>query len=89
MEIVLQQIPSLKCSSIRAFLYSGIWSPFDLTNTHKERMQQVQDNYFMNVFQVAKNSTPKCMVRLDSQTLQVKWQILLRKIKQVRKTMDK
>ena len=33
--------------------------------------------------------TPKCMVRLDSRTLQIKSQILLRKIKQVRKTMDK
>ena len=60
-----------------------------LTNEHIERMQQVQDNNFMKVFQVANSGTPKCMVRLDSQTLQVKWQILLRKIKQVRKTMDK
>ena len=52
-------------------------------------MQLVQDNYFMKVFQVINSGTPKCMVRLNSQTLQVKWQILLRKIKQVRKTMDK
>ena len=29
------------------------------------------------------------MIRLDSQTLHVKWQIILKKIKQVRKTMDK
>ena len=43
----------------------------------------------MKVFQVASGGTPVCMVRLDSQTLQVKWQILLKKIKQVRKTMDK
>ena len=49
----------------------------------------MQDNYFMKVFQVADRGTPVCMVRLDSQTLQVKWQILLKKIKQVRKTMDK
>ena len=43
----------------------------------------------MTVFQVADKVTPLCMVRLNSQTLQVKWQILLKKIKQVRKTMDK
>ena len=60
-----------------------------LTNEHIERIQLVQDNYFMKVFQVSDSGTPKCMVRLDSQTLQVKWQILLKKIKQVRKTMDK
>ena len=43
----------------------------------------------MKVFQVADKVTPLCMVRLDSQTLQVKWQTLIKKIKQVRKTMDK
>ena len=52
-------------------------------------MQKVQDGYFVKAFQVSNNGTPKCMVRLDSQTLQIKWQILLKKIKQVRKTMDK
>ena len=29
------------------------------------------------------------MIRLDSQTLHIRWQILMKKIKQVRKTMDK
>ena len=43
----------------------------------------------MKVLQVADKGTPVCMVRLDSQTIQVKRQILLKKIKQVRKTMDK
>ena len=43
----------------------------------------------MILFQVADRGNPVCMVRLDSQALQVKWQILLKKIKQVRKTMDK
>ena len=52
-------------------------------------MQTVQDNFFKKVFQVATKGTPICMIRLDSQTLHVKWQILLKKIKQVRKTMDK
>ena len=60
-----------------------------LTNEHIERIQSVQDNYFMKVFQVVDKGTPVCMVRLDSQTLQVKWQILRKKMKQVRKTMDK
>ena len=52
-----------------------------LNDTHIERMQKVQVNYFMKVFQIANTGTPKCKVRLDSQTLQVKWQILLKKIK--------
>ena len=43
----------------------------------------------MKAFQVSNLGTPKSMVRLDSQRLQIKWQRLLRKIKQVRKTMDK
>ena len=43
----------------------------------------------MKAFKVSDTATPKCMVRLDSQTLQVKRQILLTKIKQVRKTTDK
>ena len=54
-----------------------------------DRMQTVQDNFFKKVFQVAHKGTPICMIRLDSQTLHVKWQIILKKIKQVRKTMDK
>ena len=37
----------------------------------------------MKVFQVSDTGTLKCMVRLDSQTLQVKWQN-----KQVKKTME-
>ena len=49
-------------------------------------MQTVQDNIFKKMFQVAHKGTPICMIRLDSKTLQVKWQILLKKIEQVRKT---
>ena len=60
-----------------------------LNNSHIERMQKVQDGYFMKVFQVSNLGTPNCMVQLDSQTLKIKWQILLRKIKQIRKTLDK
>ena len=60
-----------------------------LTKKQIDRMQTVQDNFFKKVFQVAHNGTPVCMIRLNSQTLHVKWQIILKKIKQVRKTMDK
>ena len=70
-------------------LLSNSDSWIGITKEHIERLQSVQDNYFMKVFQVADKGTPVCMVRLDSQTLQVKWQILLKKMKQVRKTMDK
>ena len=52
-------------------------------------MQKVQEGDFMIVFQVSNLGTPKCMVQLDSQTLKIKWQILLRKIKQIIKKMDK
>ena len=76
-------------SKVSSKLLSNSDSWIGLTNKHIERIQSVQDNYFMKVFQVADKGTPVCMVRLDSQTLQVKWQILLKKIKQVRKTMDK
>ena len=76
-------------SKISSKILSNSDSWIGLTNKHIERMQLVQDNYFMKVFQVSDMGTPKCMFRLDSQTLQLKWQILQRKIKQVRKTMDK
>ena len=33
--------------------------------------------------------TPTCMIRLDSQTLHIRYQIIMKKIKQIRKTMDK
>ena len=52
-------------------------------------MQNVQDNYFRDVFQVCASGTPLCMVRLDSQTLHIKYQIILKRIKQIRKTLSK
>ena len=76
-------------SKIISKILSNSDSWIGLTKQHINRIQNVQDNYFKKVFQVADSGTPVCMVRLDSQTLQVKWQILLKKIKQVRKTMDK
>ena len=60
-----------------------------LTNKQIDRIQTVQDNFFKQVFQVSPKGTPLCMIRLDSQTLHVKWQIIMKKIKQVCKTMDK
>ena len=48
-------------------LWKGKGNKLDLKQ-HIDRIQSVQDNYFMPVFQVA-----VCMVRLDNQTLQVKW----------------
>ena len=44
-----------------------------LTKQRIDRIQTVQDNYFKKV---ADSGTLVCMVRLDSQTLQVKWQII-------------
>ena len=41
------------------------------------------------MFQVSNKGTLNCMIQLDSQTLKIKWQIIQRKIRQVRKTMDK
>ena len=76
-------------SKISSKILSNCDSWIGLTKQHIDRIQTVQDNFFKKVFQVANSGTPVCMVRLDSQTLQVKWQILLKKIKQVRKTMDK
>ena len=49
-----------------------------LTKKQIDRMQTVQDNFFKKVFQVAHKGTPICMIRLDSQTLHVKWQIILK-----------
>ena len=60
-----------------------------LTETHIDRMQTVQDNFFKQVFQVSPNGTPTCMIQLDSQTLHIRYQIIMKKIKQIRKTMDK
>ena len=76
-------------SKIISKILSNCDSWIGLTKQHINRIQTVQDNYFKKVFQVADSGTPVCMVRLDSQTLQVKWQILLKKIKEVRKTVDK
>ena len=60
-----------------------------LTEKQIDRMQKVQDNFFKKVFQVSPNGTPTCMIRPDSQTLHIRWQIIMKKIKQIRKTMDK
>ena len=56
-----------------------------LTNKQIDRIQTVQDNFFKQVFQVSTKVTLLCMIRLDSQTLHVRWQIIMKKIK-VRKT---
>ena len=65
-------------SKIFSKILSNCESWIGLTKQHKDRIQTVQDNYFKKVFQVADSGIPVCMVRLDSQTLQVKWQILLK-----------
>ena len=59
------------------------WISLNITHRKNAKSTQV---HFMKVFQVTNLETPKCMVQLDSQTLKIKWQILLWKIKQVRKT---
>ena len=53
------------------------------------RLQKVQDEFFAEMFQVSKKETINCMLQLDSQMLKMKWQIIQRKIRQVRKTMGK
>ena len=50
-----------------------------LTEAHIDRMQTVQDNFFKQVFQVSPKGTPTCMIRLDSQTLHIRYQIILKK----------
>ena len=52
-----------------------------LSNKQIDIMQAVQDNFLKKIFQVTTKGTPICMIRLDSQTLHLKWQILLKKIK--------
>ena len=76
-------------SKVSSKLLSNCDSWIDLTEEHITRMQNIQDNYFRQVFQVAAKGTPLCMVRLDSQTLHIRYQIILKKIKQIRKTLDK
>ena len=76
-------------SKVLSKLISNCDSWIDLTDDHITRLQNVQDNYFKDVFQVCASGTPLCMVRLDSRTLNIRYQILLRKIKQIRKTMGK
>ena len=51
-----------------------------LTEKQIDRMQKVQDNFFKKVFQVSPNGTPTCMIRLDSQTLHIKWQMIMKKL---------
>ena len=76
-------------SKVISKLISNCDSRIDLTDNQITRMQNVQDNYFKDVFQVCASGTPLCMIRLDSQTLHIKYQIILRKIKQIRKTISK
>ena len=76
-------------SKVISKLISNCDSWIDLTDNHITRMQNVQDNYFRDVFQVCASGTPLSMIRLDIQTLHIKYQIILRKIKQIRKTISK
>ena len=62
-------------SKVSSKLLSNCDSWIDLTEEHITRMQNLQDNYFRQVFQVAAQGTPLCMVRLDSHTLHIQYQI--------------
>ena len=75
-------------SKVISKLISNSESWIDLTEEHINEIQNIQDNYFKDVFHVRAGGTPLCMVRLDSQTLHVRYQILLRKINRIRKIMD-
>merc|ERR1711892_1245033 len=75
-------------SKVISKLISNSESWIDLTEEHINEIQNIQDNYFKDVFHVRAGGTPLCMIRLVSQTLQVRYQILLRKINRIRKIMD-
>ena len=60
-------------------IFTNCDSWIGLTDKQIDRMQKVQDNFFKQVFQVSPNGTPICMIRLDSQTLHIKWQIIMKK----------
>ena len=81
----VEQFESREASTLLANAESRI----GLNNTHVYRLQQVQDEFFTEMFQVSKKGTMNCMLWLDSQMLKMKWQIIQRKIRQVRKTMGK
>ena len=57
--------------------------------SHINRMKKVQDGNFIKVFQESNIGTPKCMIQLDIQTLKIKCQMVQRKLRHVRKIMDK
>merc|ERR1711892_1064223 len=75
-------------SKVISKLISNSESWIDLTEEHIIELQNIQDNYFKDVFHVKASGTALCMIRLDSQTLHVRYQILLRKINRIRKIMD-
>ena len=54
-----------------------------------DQIKLLANSFLRKVFQVPAKGTPLCMVRLDSQTLHIRYQIILKKIKQIRKTLDK
>ena len=74
-------------SKVISKLISNCESWIDLTEEHITELQNIQDNYFKDVFHVKASGTPLCMIRLDSQTLHIRYQILLRKINRIRKIM--
>ena len=75
-------------SKVLSKLISNCESWIDLTEEHITELQNIQDNYFKDVFHVKASGTPLCMIRLDSQTLHIRYHILLRKINRIRKIMD-
>ena len=47
-----------------------------LNDSHIKTLQEFQDNFLRKVFQVAARGTPKGMLCLKSQILQMKWKIV-------------
>ena len=60
-----------------------------LNQSHIDRLQKVQDDYFMKMFQVSNYGTMNCMLQLDSQTLKIKWQIIKKKKKSMKNNGQK
>ena len=53
-----------------------------LEDYHIDRLQKVQDNLMIEMFQVSAKGTQKCMLKM-------RWRIIQMKIRQVAKTMGK
>ena len=76
-------------SKISSKLLANSESWIGLYQSHVDRLKKVQDDYNKKMIQESNYGTMNCLLQLESQTLKIKWKIIQRKIRQVRKIMDK